>query len=68
MWYIEMVLGRIEIIIRALSIILGIIASFASFVALIAYIQDNENWWKEKWFRKIIILALITLVINILIP
>lgn len=68
MWYIEMVLGRIEIIIRALSIILGIIASLASFVALIAYIQDNENWWKEKRFRKIIVLALITLVINILIP
>ena len=68
MWYIEMVLGRIEFIIRALFIVFGSIALLASFVALIAYIQDNENWWKEKWFRKIIILALITLVINILIP
>ena len=68
MWYIEMVLGRIEFIIRILSIVLGVIASLVSLVALMAYIQDNENWWKEKWFRKIIILALITLVINILIP
>lgn len=68
MWYIQMVLGRIEIIIRALSIVLCIIAAGESFVALIVYLQDDENWWEEKWFRKIIILALITLVINILIP
>ena len=56
MWYIEMVLGRIEIIIRALSLVLGVIATLVSFVAFIAYIQDNEIWWEKSGLEKLLFL------------